>query len=410
VKLARDAGDHRGFECFGRAEARQDAGQAGGEQRFTRAGRPDHQQIMRSARRDLERALGGLLSLDLREVRPPPRLFGLARNGGGQQRRAAQVGQQREQVGGGEDFDLPRPRRLGALRGGTDEPLARRRSMERGEQYPCRRRDPRVETELADHDIMAELLGIDDPHRGEQRQRDRQVEVRSFLGQVGGRQVGDDSLGRHRDAERRDRPAHSLAAFTDRLVGQSDNGEARLTGDQLDLHLDRARFEAEVGDGRDDSYHGVTPSGSAAARPQCRNANRPPSSARPRYAAPPRDTRLAASASSPHIPAMFTREKWRAYFDHPAVEMLLFIFGVLLIVASPIAGVIPGPGGIFVFAAGLALVLRTSMWAKRRYVHFKRWQPKVGAWADWGLRRRSAKRRAELEKARMAGEPAALGD
>ncbi|MCA1653519.1 MAG: hypothetical protein ABR588_08885 [Sphingomicrobium sp.] len=106
---------------------------------------------------------------------------------------------------------------------------------------------------------------------------------------------------------------------------------------------------------------------------------------------------------------MSRRDQWRAFLDHPAVEMFLFVLGVLLIIASPIAGVIPGPGGIFVFAAGLALVLRTSMWAKRRYVHFKRWQPKAGRWADWGLRRRSARRREERMKAQTAAPPS-LGD
>ena len=75
---------------------------------------------------------------------------------------------------------------------------------------------------------------------------------------------------------------------------------------------------------------------------------------------------------------------------------------ILLILLSPLAGIIPGPGGIFVFAIGLAMVLKTSMWAKRRYVHFKRWQPKAGRWADWGLRRQSAKRREALRKEREA--------
>jgi hypothetical protein len=97
---------------------------------------------------------------------------------------------------------------------------------------------------------------------------------------------------------------------------------------------------------------------------------------------------------------MFTREKWQAFIDHPVVEWTIFVVGVLLMVLSPLAGVIPGPGGIFVFAIGLAMVLKTSMWAKRRYVHFKRWQPKAGRWADWGLRRQSAKRREEIRKER----------
>ena len=103
------------------------------------------------------------------------------------------------------------------------------------------------------------------------------------------------------------------------------------------------------------------------------------------------------------------RSNLRAFFNKPIVEILMFALGVLLIVLSPVAGAIPGPGGIFVFAAGLALVLKTSMWAKRNYVRFKRKQPKVGRWADWGLRRQSPKRREERLKAETA-EPTSLGD
>ena len=68
-----------------------------------------------------------------------------------------------------------------------------------------------------------------------------------------------------------------------------------------------------------------------------------------------------------------------------------------MIAAIPV-GALPGPGGVFVFAVGLAMVLKTSMWAKRRYVRFKRSRPKAGSWADWALRRRSARRRLKREK------------
>ena len=95
---------------------------------------------------------------------------------------------------------------------------------------------------------------------------------------------------------------------------------------------------------------------------------------------------------------MFTREQWRRFIDHPVVEWSIFGLGVLLMLAAIPVGALPGPGGIFVFAAGLALVLKTSMWAKRHYVKFKRWQPKAGRWTDWGLQRRSAKRREEIRK------------
>lgn len=72
---------------------------------------------------------------------------------------------------------------------------------------------------------------------------------------------------------------------------------------------------------------------------------------------------------------------------------MLFALGILLVLASPAIGLLPGPGGIFVFAAGLALILQASAWAKRVYVRAKRRWPRVGAWLDWGLRRRSAQRR-----------------
>jgi hypothetical protein len=103
---------------------------------------------------------------------------------------------------------------------------------------------------------------------------------------------------------------------------------------------------------------------------------------------------------------MWTREQWDRFIDHPVVEWSIFITGVVLMLVSPLAGIIPGPGGIFVFAIGLAMVLKTSMWAKRHYVRIKRRQPKMGRWADWGLRRHSARRREQLLKEReAAGTP-----
>ncbi len=88
--------------------------------------------------------------------------------------------------------------------------------------------------------------------------------------------------------------------------------------------------------------------------------------------------------------------RWRRYERRPAVRAGLFALGVVLMVISPIIGALPGPGFIIVFPLGLGLCLKYSRWAKRRYVHFKRRWPKHGSWADWGLRRASAKRRAAI--------------
>ena len=97
---------------------------------------------------------------------------------------------------------------------------------------------------------------------------------------------------------------------------------------------------------------------------------------------------------------MFTRAQLREFRRSKPVRSTLFVVGLLLMLVSPIVGAIPGPGGILVFAPGLALTLQNSDWAKRQYVKFKKWQPKAGRWTDWGLRRRSAKRREAMRKKR----------
>jgi hypothetical protein len=100
---------------------------------------------------------------------------------------------------------------------------------------------------------------------------------------------------------------------------------------------------------------------------------------------------------------MMTRDQLRKFMDQPWVEWGLFAVGVLLIIAGLLVAPLPGPGGVFLIAPGAALILKTSMWAKRRYVKFKRWQPKAGRWTDWALQRRSAKRREAIRKAQETG-------
>ncbi len=107
--------------------------------------------------------------------------------------------------------------------------------------------------------------------------------------------------------------------------------------------------------------------------------------------------------------AMNIRERWLAWGRIPLVRTLLFALGCLLLLISPLVGAVPGPGGIVVFAFGLGLVLKYSEWAKRQYVRFKRRHPNKGRWADWGMRRASARRRAERLRAGEEDGPA-LGD
>jgi hypothetical protein len=107
---------------------------------------------------------------------------------------------------------------------------------------------------------------------------------------------------------------------------------------------------------------------------------------------------------------MISRDHWRRFIDNPIVEWTLFVIGILLLAVSPLVGVLPGPGGVVVAGLGLALVLKTSMWAKRHYARLKNRRFNIrgreivlGDWTDWALRRKSARRRAQIAK---ANEPA----
>lgn len=78
---------------------------------------------------------------------------------------------------------------------------------------------------------------------------------------------------------------------------------------------------------------------------------------------------------------------------NPVLRTTYLVTGVVVVILSPVVGAIPGPGGVFVFAAGLALVLQNSHKARRGFVQIKRRYPRVGHYADMGLRRQSFARR-----------------
>jgi Putative transmembrane protein (PGPGW) len=98
------------------------------------------------------------------------------------------------------------------------------------------------------------------------------------------------------------------------------------------------------------------------------------------------------------------RETLTRLRQNPLVRYGLLAVGVLFLLATLVIGPLPGPGGLVTFAIGAGLVLQNSMWARRRYVELKRKQPKIGGWADWGLRRASARRREALKKQKEDAE------
>lgn len=95
---------------------------------------------------------------------------------------------------------------------------------------------------------------------------------------------------------------------------------------------------------------------------------------------------------------MTGRERWQSWKRTHPMRHILFTLGWLLIVAAPVVGALPGPGGVILLASGFALLLETSPWARRAYVRAKRRWPRAGALVDRALRRASARRRREREK------------
>ncbi len=84
---------------------------------------------------------------------------------------------------------------------------------------------------------------------------------------------------------------------------------------------------------------------------------------------------------------------------HPAMRIAQLGAGGVLIVGAGVVGPLPGPGGIFLFAGGMVLILRNSHWARRRWARLKRRWPKIGSLVDRAMRRPSAIRRAQRAKA-----------
>lgn len=94
------------------------------------------------------------------------------------------------------------------------------------------------------------------------------------------------------------------------------------------------------------------------------------------------------------------RESWPA----KTRRLARLALGPALILVAPLVGLIPGPGGVIVLFAGVAVTLRNSRLAKRHYVRAKKRWPGLGHWSDKGLRRPSHFRRLRRKASAAVGE------
>ncbi len=98
---------------------------------------------------------------------------------------------------------------------------------------------------------------------------------------------------------------------------------------------------------------------------------------------------LALRPAAPYGPEVVFGRNFDRLMKSRPVRLAQLVLGVALMLAGPIAALpTPPPVGTLIFGLGLALVLRNSRWAKRRYLRWTRGHPKVRRVVDFGLRRK----------------------
>ena len=101
---------------------------------------------------------------------------------------------------------------------------------------------------------------------------------------------------------------------------------------------------------------------------------------------------LASIHNHHHIVKMTgtSQKNWR---DSNAFRWSMLSLGWLLLVVAPLLGPLPGPGALVILPIGLTLILKNSLWAKKRYARLAKRHPEYGRWANWAIRRIKVKER-----------------
>jgi hypothetical protein len=92
----------------------------------------------------------------------------------------------------------------------------------------------------------------------------------------------------------------------------------------------------------------------------------------------PQDARYARPIMTPQLRAA----AWRWF------QMALG--WLLILVGGPIGGILPGPVGVIFVIGGLILILRNSIWARRRFIQLSQRYPVVIGKLRGLLRRRKS--------------------
>ena len=184
--------------------------------------------MMSAGRRDLERALGAFLALDVAQVEQRFLALVHLRLRARQHLRALEMVGDLDQRICRDDLDVrARPGRFRAASRGTDQALVARIGADRRRQHARNRRDRSVEPEFAEHGEASQRIRRNRADRGHQAERDRQVVMAAFLRHIGRREIDGDPPRRQRQPRGDQRRAHPLPRLRNRLVRQADDRRCR---------------------------------------------------------------------------------------------------------------------------------------------------------------------------------------
>ncbi len=200
------------------AQRRKQTRESGGEHRLARARRPDHQQVVATCGRDLDREPAELVPTDVDEVGAREGRLGVGLGRDGRPRRLAaqhsdELGERRRDADGAAVGEPG----LGRAVGRHDEPARRhdRSEWDDAGHPPEGAVEPELGEERETLDRRRLEMAVGDQHAD----RDRQVEPGATFAEPGRRKVDCDPLQRPPETARQDGTSHPIARLPARSIG-----------------------------------------------------------------------------------------------------------------------------------------------------------------------------------------------
>src|SRR5262249_1981536 len=104
--------------------------------------------------------------------------------------------------------------------------------------------DRTVESQFTQNREARQCVMWNGADRCHETECDRQIVMAAFFRQIGGCEVDGDASGRQCEAASNKCRAYALPGFGDSLIGKPYDRESRQTRCDLDLDVDRTRFDA----------------------------------------------------------------------------------------------------------------------------------------------------------------------